>query len=174
MGTGGALEQNAPTCSMRDKRDPGELGLVVAHGAVSAWVGAMVWRRTSDRAVCNLLDAGAKVVTRIALALFGDEVSPRFCFAQAVVVVELARGQVVRREVVSLGEPFLSRRIAQLAALGVEALLCGAFNRAYLPAAESLGIRVITGMSGNAEEALARFIRGGGCSRRRGKGCDPG
>ena len=106
------------------------------------------------------------VTTRIAIALFGDEVSPRFCFAEAVVVLELVRGQVVRRQVVSLGEPWLSRRISQLASLGVRALLCGAFNRAYLPAAERQGIRVITGISGNAEKALMSFLRSNGGDRR--------
>jgi len=47
----------------------------------------------------------------------------------------------------------------------VRALLCGAFNRAYLPAAERQGIHVITGISGNAEEALMSFLRSNGGDR---------
>jgi predicted Fe-Mo cluster-binding NifX family protein len=115
-----------------------------------------------------LLDASRSIVTRrIAIALFGNEVSPRFCFAEAVMVADVADGRTVSRQVVSLGEPWLARRIAQLGALGVQTLICGAFNRAYLPAAERLGIQVITGVAGNKDDALARFAKcGTGCCRR--------
>jgi predicted Fe-Mo cluster-binding NifX family protein len=115
-----------------------------------------------------LLDASRSIVTRrIAIALFGDEVSPRFCFAEAVVVVDIAEGRTVGRQVVSLGEPWLARRLSQLASLGVHTLVCGAFNRAYLPAAERLGIQVITGVAGNKDEAIARFAKWRtGCCRR--------
>jgi hypothetical protein len=98
------------------------------------------------------------VTTCIAIALFGDEVSPRFCFAEHVLVVCLANGREVRRQVLSLGEPWLPGRLAQLAAMGVRTLLCGAFNRAFRPNAERLGIRVITGISGKAEDALASYL----------------
>jgi predicted Fe-Mo cluster-binding NifX family protein len=116
-----------------------------------------------------LLDAiPSNVTQRIAIARFGNEVSPRFCFAEAVIVVDVSEGRTVSRQVFSLGEPWLARRISQLGALGVQTLLCGAFNRAYLPAAERLGIRVITGVAGDTEEALAHFVEGeGGCCRRR-------
>jgi predicted Fe-Mo cluster-binding NifX family protein len=107
------------------------------------------------------------VTRRIAIALFGEEVSPRFCFAEAVIVVDIADGQTVSRQVVSLGEPWLARRLSQLGALGVQTLICGAFNRAYLPAAERLGIQVITGVAGNKDDALARFAKWRrGCCRR--------
>jgi hypothetical protein len=56
--------------------------------------------------------------------------------------------------------PWLPKRVAELATLGVRTLLCGAFNRAYLPTATRLGIQVITGVSGQAERALAAFLRG--------------
>lgn len=100
------------------------------------------------------------MTTCIAIALFGDEVSPRFCFAEKALVISYVRGREVWRHVVSLGEPWLPCRISQLAAMGVRTLLCGAFNRAYLPSAEHLGIHVVTGLSGNAEDAVVRFRRG--------------
>jgi len=100
------------------------------------------------------------MTTCIAIALFGDEVSPRFCFAETILVVEVVRGQEVRRHIASMGEPWLPHRMSRLSALGIKTLLCGAFNRAYLPTAERLGVRVITGISGNAEEALGRFLVG--------------
>jgi predicted Fe-Mo cluster-binding NifX family protein len=100
------------------------------------------------------------VTTCAAIALFGEEVSPRFCYAENALVVSFVNGQEVWRQVVSLGEPWIPHRLSLLAALGVRTILCGAFNRAYLLAAEGLGIQVITGISGNAEDVVVRFRRG--------------
>jgi predicted Fe-Mo cluster-binding NifX family protein len=99
-------------------------------------------------------------MTRVGIPLFGREVSPRFCFAEDILVVVVENGRESRRFVTSLGEPWLPGRIAALATLGVQTLLCGGFNRAYLPTAERLGIRVVTGISGDAEDALAKLLRG--------------
>jgi hypothetical protein len=106
------------------------------------------------------LSLAEAVTTCVAIALFGEEVSPRFCFAEQVLVVSFVNGHEVWRNVFSLGEPWLPRRLSQLSAMGVRTLLCGAFNRAYLPNAERLGIRVVTGISGRAEDAVASFRRG--------------
>jgi predicted Fe-Mo cluster-binding NifX family protein len=103
------------------------------------------------------------MMTCIGIPLFGDEVSPRFCFAESILVVEVEKGRVNRRFVTSLGEPWLPGRVSTLATLGVRTLLCGGFNRNYLPTAERLGIRVITGISGEAEEVLGKFMRGEIC-----------
>jgi predicted Fe-Mo cluster-binding NifX family protein len=100
------------------------------------------------------------VTTCIGIPLFGSEVSPRFCFADRILVVEVERGRELRRFVISLRDPWLPGRVSELATLGVRALLCGGFNRTYLPTAEGLGIQVITGVSGDAEAALAAFLRG--------------
>lgn len=75
-------------------------------------------------------------------------------------VVEVEEGRETRRFVASLGAPWLPGRVAELAQLGVRTLLCGGFNRAYLPTAERLGIQVMTGVSGDAEKILAAFLRG--------------
>jgi predicted Fe-Mo cluster-binding NifX family protein len=106
------------------------------------------------------LNPTAIVTTCIAVPLFGDEVSPRFCYAERVLVISFVKGREVWRQVVSLGSPWIPGRMARLSAMGVRTILCGAFNRAYLPAAGRLGMQVITGISGNAEEAVAWFRRG--------------
>jgi predicted Fe-Mo cluster-binding NifX family protein len=109
------------------------------------------------------------VTTCAAIPLFGEEVSPRFCYAESALVVSFANGQEVWRQVVTLGDAWIPRRLSQLAAIGVRTILCGAFNRAYLPIAEGLGMQVITGISGDAEEAVARFRRGQASSARAGQ-----
>lgn len=103
---------------------------------------------------------GVLVNTCIGIPLFGTEVSPRFCFADRILVVAVERGRARRRFITSLGEPWLPMRVAELATLGVRMLLCGAFNRTYLPTANRLGIQVVTGVSGEAEAVLAGFLRG--------------
>jgi hypothetical protein len=108
-------------------------------------------------AVRSLLRLAPAVTICAAVALFGDEVSPRFCYAERALVVSFVHGEEVWRQVVMLGEPWIPGRLSRLAALGVRTILCGAFNRAYVPAAEGLGIRVVTGVSGNAEASMARF-----------------
>jgi hypothetical protein len=75
-------------------------------------------------------------------------------------VVEVERGRETRRFVTSLGAPWLPGRVAELASLGVRTLLCGGFNRAYLPTAERVGVQVITGVAGDAEKVLAAFLSG--------------
>ncbi len=75
-------------------------------------------------------------------------------------VVEVEGGRETRRFVISLGAPWLPGRVAELAVLGVRTLLCGGFNRAYLPTAERLGVQVITGLAGDAETVLAAYLRG--------------
>jgi hypothetical protein len=107
-----------------------------------------------------LLGRNLRVHTCIGIPLFGTEVSPRFCFAESMLVVELEGGREIRRFVTSLGAPWLPRRVAELALLGVRTLLCGGFNRAFLPTAERLGIQVVTGVSGDAEKVLAAFLCG--------------
>jgi predicted Fe-Mo cluster-binding NifX family protein len=100
------------------------------------------------------------VTTCIGIPLFGAEVSPRFCFAESMLVVEVEHGQETRRFMTSLGAPWLPGRVSELALRGIRVLLCGGFNRAYRPTAERLGIQIITGLSGDAEEVLAAFLRG--------------
>jgi predicted Fe-Mo cluster-binding NifX family protein len=100
------------------------------------------------------------VTTCIGIPLFGSEVSPRFCFADTILVVEAEQGRESRRFVTSLGDTWLPGRVAELASLGVRTLICGGFNRAYLPTADRLGIQIITGVSGDAEDALASFLSG--------------
>lgn len=100
------------------------------------------------------------MTTCIGIPLFGTEVSPRFCFAESMLVVEVEHGRETRRFVTSLGAPWLPGRVAELALLGVHTLLCGGFNRAYLPTAERLGVQVITGLSGEAEKVLTAFLDG--------------
>lgn len=115
---------------------------------------------------------------RVGIPLFEDEVSPRFCFAERMLVVSLDdSGVVVGRETVGLGPAWLPDRLVLLAEERIAVLLCGSFNAAFLPQAERLGVRVVWGLSGPAEQCLERFLAGelpetperAGCGRRAGR-----
>ncbi|HCF60914.1 MAG TPA: hypothetical protein DFS52_23305 [Myxococcales bacterium] len=105
---------------------------------------------------------------RIGIPLFGDEVSPRFCFAGRMLVVTVADdGAELSRETISLGSTWFPDRLALVASRGIAVVVCGGFNAAFLPQAEQMGIRVISGVAGDAEQAFASFLAGKLVSRRR-------
>ena len=94
----------------------------------------------------------------LGVPLHGDDVAPRFCSADCFMIAELDgdRGRRVRR--LSIPEEAWSERLERLSAAGVSVLLCGGFNRSFLPLAERFGIRVISGLAGEAERLIDAFL----------------
>ncbi len=118
----------------------------------------------------------------VAVPLFGQDVAPRFGFADSFLIAEIVDNQVLRADqVVTIADGWVSR-LGQLRDLGIEVLLCGGFNRAFVPLAEELGVSVLAGLVGEARQVLEAFARGeatptfscNGMGRRRraGRGCD--
>jgi len=97
----------------------------------------------------------------LAVPLFGDEVAPRFCAADEVLVVEIGEGGAAEkaRRLSLKGLPW-STRLDRVAAEGVTILLCCGFNRRFLARAESLGMRVIWGLAGTASELVTAHLSG--------------
>lgn len=99
---------------------------------------------------------------RVALPLFGTDLSPRFCFAAEVVIVTQARVDGVETQprerlvLEGLGWPDRLRRLAER---HVDVLLCGGFPRIFRAQAEALGIRVEVGLGGEVERVLDAFRR---------------
>jgi len=95
----------------------------------------------------------------LAVPLHGDDVAPRFCSADRFLIAELegSRAHQVRR--LAIPERNWSQCLERLSAAGVSVLLCGGFNRSFLPLAERLGIRVISGLAGKAEQLIDAFAR---------------
>jgi predicted Fe-Mo cluster-binding NifX family protein len=95
----------------------------------------------------------------LGVPLHGEDVAPRFCSASEFMIAELDGGQVGRVHRLSIAEDAWSARLERLAAAGVRVLLCGGFNRSFLPLAEGLGIRVISGLAGEAGQLIDAFLR---------------
>jgi predicted Fe-Mo cluster-binding NifX family protein len=115
----------------------------------------------------------------LGVPLHGDDVAPRFCSADRFMLAELDGDRVRRIRRLSFPEEEWSERLERLSAAGVRVLLCGGFNRSFLPLAESFGIQVIFGLAGEAERLIDAFLHneieryrflpcGGGRGRRRG------
>jgi predicted Fe-Mo cluster-binding NifX family protein len=95
----------------------------------------------------------------LGVPLHGDDVAPRFCSADRFLIAELDGGRVRRVRQLSIPEEAWSERLGRLSAAGVRVLLCGGFNRSFLPLAESFGIQVIFGLAGEAERLVDAFLR---------------
>jgi len=97
---------------------------------------------------------------RVAIPMFGADISPRFCFAREMVVIERQGGDEVSRERVMLGDVSWPERFSVLTEHRVDVLLCGGFPRDFLPLAAAAGIRVIVGLAGTVEQVAKAFFDG--------------
>ncbi len=97
---------------------------------------------------------------RVAIPLFGADVSPRFCFAREMIVIERQGRDEVSRERVMLGEVSWPERFSVLTKHRVDVLLCGGFPRDFLPLAAAAGIHVIVGLAGTLEQVAKAFFEG--------------
>lgn len=105
----------------------------------------------------------ASIVIRLALALFGDELSPRFCFAKLASLVDWDGKRARGIGQVQLGTLPYPVRLEVLAEQRVQWLLCGSFPRARLADAARCGITVHCGLSGQVplgNDELTNFILG--------------
>jgi predicted Fe-Mo cluster-binding NifX family protein len=95
----------------------------------------------------------------LAVPLHGEDVAPRFCSADQFMIAELDGKRVRRLRHLITPDESWSERLGQLAAAGVKVLLCGGFNRSFLPVAEGLGILVIAGLAGEAKRLIEAFLQ---------------
>ncbi|MCP4600425.1 MAG: hypothetical protein GY847_07825 [Proteobacteria bacterium] len=96
----------------------------------------------------------------VAIPLFGQDVAPRFGFAERFLIAEILFEKLVRENDIALATKGWVSRLGALKDLGVDTVICGGFNRLFLPLAQDLGIDVIAGVSGNARQVLEAFARG--------------
>ena len=99
------------------------------------------------------------LAVRVALAVFGDEVSPRFCYCPKAVIVEWDGNQAMMCGSVHLGSCPYPTRLERLADLSVTWLVCGSFPRERLHEAGRYGIRVSCGAAGPVPPTPAAFAR---------------
>ncbi len=100
------------------------------------------------------------MTTRLAIPLFGDEVAPRFCVADELLLADVVEGAIDSRRRVSVAGVAWPGRLRRLADRGVTVLLCGGFNRGFMPLALRLGIEVRWGLAGRVDQLMDAYCRG--------------
>jgi predicted Fe-Mo cluster-binding NifX family protein len=107
---------------------------------------------------------------KIAIPLFGSRVSPRFGCEPEILIVDIeARREVNRRTFSTMGLG-IPQQISLLSFLGVDTLICGGIDIFCLRSLSVRGFEIISGVIGEADEALNYFLSGklreGQCLRR--------
>ncbi len=97
---------------------------------------------------------------KLAIPLFRDEVSPRFGCSARFLVALVEENQVESRkeEDVTHLSPWQFPEF--LASQGVSHVICGGVNQRFQVEMQRLGMEVIWGVIGTADEALAAFLNG--------------
>ena len=97
---------------------------------------------------------------KIAIPLFGHRISPRFDSSPEMWVVTVNDGEVIDQEKLSLIPRSLSQRFGQLAANGINKIICGGIDGFCLDQLEHKGIDVIKDVTGEADVALSLLLKG--------------
>jgi predicted Fe-Mo cluster-binding NifX family protein len=97
---------------------------------------------------------------KIAIATFGERVSPRFDCAPAFIVVTVEDGRYSKGQPLSTSEWAPHDRINRLVELGVDTIVCGGIDWWSAESLRSADIRIYSQVTGEIDEALATLVRG--------------
>ena len=118
---------------------------------------------------------------KIAIPVWEERISPVFDAATTLLIVEVESDQELGRCEVNIGtEKELHNRFKLIGELDIDCIICGAISRVFLEKLNGLGIKIIYGISGRADDVLRSYLdnRGfeflmpgfniskGGCKRR--------
>ena len=95
----------------------------------------------------------------VGIALFNDEISPRFDCCTGLAVVDTAKGFKNATRIDLRGTDY-HRRVDEFLAHKLDVLLCGGIRRCDFYLLKTSGIDMIPGLSGSAADRLADFTRG--------------
>lgn len=97
---------------------------------------------------------------KVAIPLFGSRVSPRFNYAQRILLVTVEDNEVVEKKEVWAGRWNLLQRVIRLTELGIDTVICGGISNFSIRLLASNGIRVVSWITGEAEEAIKLLLKG--------------
>jgi predicted Fe-Mo cluster-binding NifX family protein len=97
---------------------------------------------------------------KIAIALFGNKVSPRFDLSPELWLITEENGKVAHQEKISMDRLSLPQRIETLTSSGVNKLICGGIHDFSLDRLGKRGIDVFHNVIGEAEIALTLCLEG--------------
>ena len=97
---------------------------------------------------------------KVAIPLFGDEVSPRFGYSRQFLIASIEDGRLGPQEVQEVGHLAPWQLVAFLTSLGVAKVICGGVHPRFQEEMDRCGIEVIWGVIGPAAEALSALAKG--------------
>ncbi|MBP7342288.1 MAG: NifB/NifX family molybdenum-iron cluster-binding protein [Syntrophaceae bacterium] len=95
----------------------------------------------------------------IALAVWGELISPVFDSARTVVIADIEDDRVISTRTEAMGPELSYSRALRLSEWGVQVLICGAISTDFLRMLEIYGVGVIGFVSGNARQVLDAYLR---------------
>ena len=97
---------------------------------------------------------------KVALAAWGNRISPVFDSTRMLLVAEIENGRVVGKRYETMRPELPYTRAARLSRLGISVLICGAISIGYASVVEMYGIQVIPFVAGQAHHVLHAYLKG--------------
>jgi predicted Fe-Mo cluster-binding NifX family protein len=97
---------------------------------------------------------------KIAIPIYGDNVSNVFDFAHQLLLVDIENGKEANRSEVALESQSLPQRAGQLKNLGASVLVCGAISQALANMVTASGIQVLPYVTGSVDDVLQAYLNG--------------
>ncbi len=116
------------------------------------------------------------VITKVAISIWGDRISPLMDTAGHLLLVEISEGREVSRETISIPDANIWEKVDFLRSLKINILICGAISHRFESLLVTAGIQPYPWFRGDVEEILTAHCRGNlhdgnfllpGCRRRR-------
>ncbi|MBA7687268.1 hypothetical protein ES703_95729 [subsurface metagenome] len=95
---------------------------------------------------------------KIAIPVYGGNISNVFDFAHRLLLVDIENGREVNQSEVELKAESLPQRAGQLKNLGVDVLVCGAISRALAYMVTASGIEVLAFVTGRVDDVLEAYL----------------
>lgn len=97
---------------------------------------------------------------RIAISIWGDKISPVLDTAAKLLIVDNKIQKESSRFEANLLEQEMSQRCSFIQGLDLDVLICGAVSRQFREMLKACGIKIISGISGPAEDVLDAYLQG--------------
>lgn len=99
-------------------------------------------------------------MTKIAIPIFDERVSPRFDCARSFLLIVVENSEVVESEELSVENWTSVERTRRLHALRVDTLICGGIDEISVRRLNHNGIRIYSWVTGLARDALISLLNG--------------
>lgn len=97
---------------------------------------------------------------RIAIPIWEGKISPVLDTASKLLIIDNKIQKESSRFETNLLEQDISQRCSFIRGLDLDVLICGAVSRQYRVMLKACGIKIISGISGPAEEVLDAYLQG--------------